>query len=594
MSEIIRAFSTDVEASGLLNESVIDYTSIPYKLKKDESGEDLLKLHCFVLQDLDTKEIIAFYDGDVEYVFDGRKYEECDDKHTYVLENYEPVTYTRKYIKDIPEFFNSCGGRFKTVWHNGINYDLLLLKIKMGWDYHIAHDVGEDDLFLNLPCEVDDTLVLSKVINPDRYGGHSLDNLAKVSKAPTQKLEFRKSIPIEERFKTFAADMLYYNIYDTMATTHVYNWLKSQVVGWEWERAYTLEKKVAEIITRQEHRGFKFNSEKAIACVNELDKLIQEAKDKIEPLLPRKPMAKTKAKDYTLNANQFTKGTGEKSKLLLKFVDKHNGRWVDKEGNTIPHEEAKRVEMFGKVWKLPLPKGVPLVQYEPAEIKDVTHIKKWFVQDLGWIPLEWKDRDLTVRMTKTGKVKRNREEFEEAVDKYVTETINSPFCDHRLEIIGAQRNTLRKKLLDKGTGRSLKVPTNPSFVIGQEKEPCANLLKIADKFPHIMDLIHYLTYRHRRNTILGGEFDPEFLDEEYDAEPEKGYLAAVREDGRIPTPADTAGCGTSRMRHILVANVPRVSTLYGEEMREQFGVDENCVQIGYDFDSLIDSECKTC
>jgi hypothetical protein len=55
----------------------------------------------------------------------------------------------------------------------------------------------------------------------------------------------------------------------------------------------------------------------------------------------------------------------------------------------------------------------------------------------------------------------------------------------------------------------------------------------------------------------------------------KGFLAAERiaVDGRIPTPADTCGAGTSRFKHRLVANIPRVTSLYGKEMRGQFGVD---------------------
>lgn len=76
------------------------------------------------------------------------------------------------------------------------------------------------------------------------------------------------------------------------------------------------------------------------------------------------------------------------------------------------------------------------------------------------------------------------------------------------------------------------------------------------------------------------------MDWDDEEEPEKGYIAAVRKDGRIPTPADTCGAATSRMKHKLVANIPRVTTLFGEPMREMFGVEDGFFQIGYDFDSL--------
>ena len=102
-----------------------------------------------------------------------------------------------------------------------------------------------------------------------------------------------------------------------------------------------------------------------------------------------------------------------------------------------------------------------------------------------------------------------------------------------------------------------------------------------EKFPYARDIVDYLTYKHRRNSILGGGLE---WDEEEEAE--KGFLAYVRADGRISTPADTCGATTSRFKHRVVTNIPRTSSLYGEPMRAQFGVDDTCYQIGYDFDSL--------
>lgn len=106
---------------------------------------------------------------------------------------------------------------------------------------------------------------------------------------------------------------------------------------------------------------------------------------------------------------------------------------------------------------------------------------------------------------------------------------------------------------------------------------------LGEKFPYATQIVQYLTYKHRRNSILGGGADWEEDEEDYD----KGYLAAVRADGRIPTPAATCDAATSRMKHRLVANIPRVTSLYGYEMRNLFGVEvPKYFQIGYDFDSL--------
>jgi hypothetical protein len=149
-----------------------------------------------------------------------------------------------------------------------------------------------------------------------------------------------------------------------------------------------------------------------------------------------------------------------------------------------------------------------------------------------------------------------------------------------------------QKLLKHDLKRPLKVYTNPTITVGMEKEIDPALLELADKFPHAKLVSEYLTYSHRRNSILGGGqevFDDDDRDEE-DEYAGKGFLAAERisVDGRIPTPADTCGAGTSRFKHRLVANIPRVTSLYGKEMRGQFGVDveDGFIQLGYDFDSL--------
>ena len=69
--------------------------------------------------------------------------------------------------------------------------------------------------------------------------------------------------------------------------------------------------------------------------------------------------------------------------------------------------------------------------------------------------------------------------------------------------------------------------------------------------------------------------------------PNTGYLSQYREvDGRIPTPAIEIGASTNRYKHIGVANVPRLSSLYGENMRALFGAGKDFVQFGFDYASL--------
>lgn len=544
----------DIETNNLLNKETIDYCASPYKLK------NTFKMHFIVVEEHDSGEIIAFYDGPT-YKLDGRSHKETVNGRVYTLENYSPIKYTHKTLSEFKGYVNS--GKIKAVvGHNIINFDLLVCKLFYGIDYSVCPDSWGDN-----EVEIIDTLVLSKTLNPDRFGGHSLDNLS--SKNSTSKIKFRDHLPQDIKFKDPAADMLYYCIFDVLSNTGVYKNLMKEKAGWDWEDAISLEKSVAEIITRQEHRGFKFDKELAEANIEELDTLMAERKVKVEPLLPPKPATKGFMKEYTPPVRQFLQ-SGEPSSYILKFAEKIGG--------TVELVDEKYVLLFdGVQHQLPL-KQEPLVTQQVATINDTTHIKDWLVSAFGWQPSEYKEKDLSVNSKKE---KLSKQKFEEAVDRYVEQTLNCAFCADRCEFLQTTPKKLKAKLMSYKGGRSVKVLTNPSFTKGQEKELCSHLEALSLKFPYARDVVEYLTYKHRRNSILGGGLD---WDDEGDAQ--KGYLAYVREDGRIPTPADTCGAATSRFKHKVVCNVPRVSSLYGDKMRGLFGVDEGFIQIGYDFDSL--------
>lgn len=549
-------FTFDIEANNLLNQQTIDYNASPYCLT------GAFKMHCVVAEEHGTGKLIAFYDGPT-YIFDGRRYEETDGKHNYVLEDYTPEEYEHRTLSEFPKWVSS-GAVSKIVGQNIINFDLLATKLYFGLDYTV-----EVDSWAGLPVEIEDTMILSKVLNPDRLGGHSLDNLS--SKTGVKKIAFRKNIHQDERFKFFAADMLYYCFYDCKSNTKVYEMLMKEWGDWKWDDAYRLEKAVADIITRQEHRGFKFDMELAQQNIEFLDKALEERRQRVEPILPPKMATKTYLKGFIPPAAQFVQ-SGKPHANIVKFCAKHGGEVEER-------DDSYYTSLYGKEYKLPIPVEPVCDLYVPATLNDTTHIKDWLV-GLGWFPSEYKEKDLSV---KTGKIKRTQQEIWKAIDGYVEQTLSTNFKNDRCDHLGVEPYKLKEKLLKFKEGRAIKVLTNPSFTKGQEKEICPNLIALVDKFPYAKDIVEYLTYKHRRNSILGGGA---LWDEDED-DFEKGYVASVRPDGRIPTPAATCDAATSRMKHRLVANIPRVTSLFGHEMRAMFGVDrDKFFQMGYDFDSL--------
>lgn len=591
-------YTWDIEATGLLDETAIDYTTSPYTLRSSYNT------HCVVFENHQTKEIIAFHDGP-KYEFDGREYVEEIDGEVYELKDYKPLDYTHYPMSALKDFILNTPMR-KVVAHNQISYDLMAVKLQLGIDFGIGYEVRDrglttytSDTWGDKQVEFVDTLVLSKCLNPDRYGGHSLEKLAAGSQ--TEKVQFRKHMHNDAKWATFAADMLYYCIYDVKANTQVYYGLMDGTKNREgplkngpdlnykpeydkWRSALALEHYVAWVITRQEHRGFWFDRELAQRCLDELDELMESARVKVEPLLPPRPATKKFMSDYTPPAKQFKQNL-EPSSHMEKFIAKHGGELLG----------PRRLKMLGQEWDLPLPTGEPLIKVMKAEIKDTTHIKNWLMS-LGWNPTEWKEKDITVD---TKKNKLTWDKFEASVDRYLDQTYD-PECEFkeaRLEKLAEQgmnisstssKDYVRGRILARSegkngeVGRSLKVLTNPSFTVGVDKEMCQDLDRLTEQFPFAKDLVGYLTYKHRRNSILGGGMDWDDPDEE----PEKGYMSYIREDGRVPTPADTCGAATSRFKHRKIANVPRVTSLYGKQLRALFGASEGHFQIGYDFDSL--------
>ena len=393
----------DIEATNLLNEETIDYTASPYKLKA------AFGMHCIVVEEHVTGKILAFYDGD-KIELDGTTYE-GDGEFTTTLEKYEAMEYEHHQL-DAFVYYVKDTDFGKIVAHNGLNYDLLACKLY----WQMAYTV-EEDTWCGKPVQFEDTLVTSKTLNPDRFGGHSLDDLGKL--VGLRKIEFRKKIPLTKRFQKFAPDMLFYCIRDVQVNTKVFHYLEKEKGTWDWSDALSLEKSVKELITRQEHRGFNFDTDLAERNVPELDGLMQTAREKVEPILPSKTPTIGFLKSVTPAAGQFKKD-GKCSANFLKFIEKHDGELI-KVGDSGLDAADHKLSVFGKEWELPL-KSEPMIKSLPTTCDDSVEIKEWLV-GLGWQPSEWTEKDITM-FSKKKQGKLPFEKFEIAVDKYVAQTLS--------------------------------------------------------------------------------------------------------------------------------------------------------------------------
>lgn len=587
--EEMAKFTFDIESTGLANWESIDYSKEGYPLKPD------FKIHCIVSQDVDTKNIYAFYDGETIPVID---------KKTGVK-----LPYRHFQLEDFKRVLKSADS---LIGHNIINYDLLILKKYWGIDYTIGEVEGIEDTIGGRDCFIDDTLVKSKLLNPDRRGGHSLANFGKL--LGFAKGDYGKE---ENAWDKFTPEMLAYCIDDVRLNTLTHEYLIKEWGSWDWDDAYRLEKATKELVTRGEQRGFYFDKELAEWCEKDLNGKLKEIEDKIHPLLPRKPLPKSK--QPTFPANPFAKdgsvghhGWNYLEKVLdypvnreaLEIVSppktafKKDGSLSESGKNyCLKHgiEDSKEMSNFinSQREKVNSLQPLPADMYEkaiadlrnkvmpdmtvPMQLSDQKELKEYLVT-LGWEPQVWSEDDL--RLDKKTKKSVSQEQYETRVERYVKETLESPFCKFRCEFLQCSPETLRKKLLKHDISKPLKRIGSPKYTINDDKDIDPNLLKLGDQVSWVKDVVMWLTYRHRRNAIHS---PPNASKKHW-----SGWLAnpRIHVDNRIPTPADTCGAATGRFTHIDVCNIPRVTSVYGEYMRGLFGVDKDHLQVGMDFDSL--------
>lgn len=530
----MKFYAFDLETNGLLDEKLVDYSSFPYKLKPNAVT------HC----------------GWVYDCFTGEKW------------GYRP--------HQIKELIVKLQEADAIVSYNGINFDHLFLKLEHDAKYTISEDPNVMDTFMGKDIRIIDLLVMSKVSNPDRFKAHTLKNWGKLLK--NHKGAFGEDESEDNNtWEVFSEEMFDYCDQDVNLTVDVFKFLVKEMAGeytenfmetkmWKkyWSKAFHLEQAVKELITRQSHFGFFFDKDKAEATVEDLNRLLKECEDEAEPHLPERPLAKSSQPNFP--AKPF-KMNGDLSATGIK--------WIEKLGlSEAPLEEQIQA----------LRDKRQVILTEPMKLSSSEAVKNHLV-GLGWRPTKWGERNLFTESDK--KTPSTIEQYQKRIIAYIQKTVESPLEEYRVrklefrlrdedENVVGYKNAFYRHLMnlwyDERT-RKLMAFTLPKFTVDMDKNMCPNLEKMVEEIPYSKAIVYWLTYRHRRNSILSPNGT--------------GWLTQYRQgDGRIPTPADSCGCNTARMKHQKVCNIPRVSSLYGKPMRDLFSPGDDYYQVGTDADAL--------
>ena len=207
-----------------------------------------------------------------------------------------------KEANDLSEYIKAAS---LIVAHNGIAFDFHLLK-KL-WKCQITLK------------RVEDTLVLSRLLNPSLEGGHSLNNLGKL--LGVQKIEFN-----DFNLETHTLDeMIEYCVQDVEVLHKVYNYLKYELKRQDFStKSQELEHEVQAIIAQQERNGFKFNEQSAMQLLAEFKTRLDAITIEMQSIFPPKVTAnrthKTTGRSLSDIVEDFNPGS--RKQIAERLIEK--------------------------------------------------------------------------------------------------------------------------------------------------------------------------------------------------------------------------------------------------------------------------------
>ena len=174
-----------------------------------------------------------------------------------------------KEAKDFQAFIKDAN---LIVAHNGI-----------GFDFYLLNKLWKCQITLK---RVEDTLVLSRLLNPSRDGGHSLKSLG-------QGLGIEKAEFDDFNLETHTlGEMIEYCVQDVEVLHRIYSYLKHELKRQEFStKSQELEHEVQAIIAVQERNGFKFNEPSAMRLLAELKAKLDAITVEMQGIFPPKVTA---------------------------------------------------------------------------------------------------------------------------------------------------------------------------------------------------------------------------------------------------------------------------------------------------------------
>jgi len=185
-------------------------------------------------------------------------------------------------LKDFKDFSKQVE---KFIAHNGICYDIPVLNRLLDCDIKLS--------------KVVDTLILSRLFNVTRTGGHSLRNFGQLFRFPKQEFE---------DFSKFSVEMLKYCRQDVLLTKKVYDFLLVEGEGFSSD-CIQIEHSIQHILQKQKENGFYLDQEKALKLREDCLSIMKEIEFEVEQTFkPKISLIRTVKPKYKANGVMSTVG----------------------------------------------------------------------------------------------------------------------------------------------------------------------------------------------------------------------------------------------------------------------------------------------
>jgi len=274
------------------------------------------------------------------------------------LETGEVVKFTPHFVKNIPKFLEE---RCNTIiCHNAIQHDFPLIKKILGYDYR---------------GKVYDTLVLSRILSPNRRVPHNCPN-ARATPHGLEAWGYRvgRGKPEHDDWSVYTPAMLHRCSEDVEINEMVYYELQKEMKDGDWTTAVPMTMKLFQTFKEIEDYGWKVDEDHMHYCVVRLNGIISRIDKFLFDDLP-----------YVYKIDE-TKGSWVKKPFLKSGqYNQHIELWFLKTSRD-SHEQIDRMydrEVGGPFCRL---------HYRKLSLNKRNEVVKMLL-DEGWIPDKWNYND---------------------------------------------------------------------------------------------------------------------------------------------------------------------------------------------------------